>query len=229
MFVLRRREPCGQGAPRVTVVFHRFHRTEDLGRHRALVDEVFGRNCLGVVVDALFAGLHARLAPQAGEETDKPVVVIHRPAIERVIVTLGALNLDAEKHLREVRSESLWIQAWSVHQHRVKIHRTVLQIAPRGDDHVAYHFVQWTSYTNLAPNPFLKGIRSLHVRANRRVVPTDDAQLLAPECGPVIGEGLVTQQLVDFPATLAWMRVTHERVVFLRRWWSCCKIQRDAT
>ena len=60
-----------------------------------LVDEMLRRRQLRVHEDPHVAGFDARFAHDAGKETREAVVVAHRPAVERMIVALGALNLHA--------------------------------------------------------------------------------------------------------------------------------------
>src|SRR5438105_2879155 len=49
--------------------------------------------------DHLFVGLRPRFAADAGERRADAVVVVLRPALERMVVTLRALDADAEEQL----------------------------------------------------------------------------------------------------------------------------------
>ena len=47
-------------------------------------------------------GSSAPLAADLGEERGEAVIIVHRPAVERMVVALGALNAHAHEHLGDV-------------------------------------------------------------------------------------------------------------------------------
>src|SRR5690606_19356544 len=75
--------------------------TQKLGRHHAAADGVANFAAAGVVDDR-FAVIFTTLTANLREERCKAVVVVHRPAVERMIVALGALGLDAHEDLGHV-------------------------------------------------------------------------------------------------------------------------------
>jgi hypothetical protein len=72
--------------------------SEEFGFHGLAADEVFDLAFIAIENDVI-AGILALFAAELGEERGETVVIIHRPAIERMIVALGALDAHAEKGL----------------------------------------------------------------------------------------------------------------------------------
>ena len=70
--------------------------------HRASVQQV--RCVRGIYIDRdkHFTGFTATLALDSCEKGSPAIIVIHRPAIERMVVALGALSADAHGELCNV-------------------------------------------------------------------------------------------------------------------------------
>ncbi len=74
---------------------------QELGRHRAAADGMLHFAAAAVEDDRL-AIVFALLAADLREEGGEAVVVVHRPAVERMVVALGALRADAHEDLGHV-------------------------------------------------------------------------------------------------------------------------------
>ena len=97
--VLRRCQPLCKRASRVALARHRLDCTERLGRSSSPID---GADCwvgFDVPEYSFLTWFHSGFSSDAGKEADEPIIVVHGPAIERVIVALGTLDLYAEEDL----------------------------------------------------------------------------------------------------------------------------------
>src|SRR3954466_7476820 len=74
---------------------------EELWRHHAAANEVINLAAARIEDDRL-ARIGGRLTANLREERGKAVVVVHRPAVERMVMALGTLNPHAHKYLGHV-------------------------------------------------------------------------------------------------------------------------------
>ncbi len=102
--VIRRGDPVGEHLAAVLAFAVRRLAAEEFRRDDAVAHGVLGFAAAAVEDDRL-ARIFAGLAADLGEEGDEAAVVIHRPAVERMVVALRALDADAEEGLRGVFRE----------------------------------------------------------------------------------------------------------------------------
>ena len=88
-----------------------------------------------LIEDDLLARVFAVLAADLGEERDEAAVVVHRPAVERMVVALRALDADAEEGLRGVFRE-----LQRVALELVVIGGRILEVRAGGADELARRF-----------------------------------------------------------------------------------------
>ena len=101
------------------------------------------------------------------------------------------------------------------------------EIAAGGCHHLGHKFIQGPTFLHLFFDPLLKHISRLHQGARRCIAATDDPQVLAPDCCPDIGKGLVCQQGVNFPIPFVGCGVSHEGLVLSRCWRTGNQVKRD--
>src|SRR5260221_4110573 len=73
--------------------------TEEFWRHRLARHRMLDL-ALALVKDDGLAWILTRLPPDLREERSEAVIIVHRPAIERVVMALGALDAHAHENLR---------------------------------------------------------------------------------------------------------------------------------
>ena len=95
-----------------------------------------------------FPVVFAGLSPNLAEESGKAVVVVHRPAVEGMIVALGALGADAHEDLSHVLGGFQRIAF-----HLVKVRRRVGEGSPIGRQDVADHLIEWDILGDLLGKP----------------------------------------------------------------------------
>ena len=78
------------------------------------------------VEDDDFLGVVGVLAADLGEEGVEAVVVVHRPAVERMVVALGALDAHAHEHLGDVLGQLEAVELALVVVHRRDGHRAAV-------------------------------------------------------------------------------------------------------
>ena len=74
---------------------------EELRRNHPAADRMLDVATAGIEDDRL-ARILPGLAPDLREEVGEAVVVVHRPAVERMVVALGTLDPHPHEHLRDV-------------------------------------------------------------------------------------------------------------------------------
>ena len=99
--VLGRGQPLGQHDAAVLARDVGRLAAQELGRHDPAADGVVHLAAARVEDDRLAIVL-ALLAADLGEERREAVVVVLGPAVERVVVALGALDADSHEHLGDV-------------------------------------------------------------------------------------------------------------------------------
>ena len=92
----------------------------------------------------------------AGEERGHAVVVVLRPALERMVVALGALHANAEEELGGRFRQILRIACDAV-----KISRRVGERASPGNQQIADDLVEWDISFDLLAQPILVDVRPL--------------------------------------------------------------------
>ena len=100
--ILGRGQPFGQHDAAILAVARRASAPpRNLGAITPAADRMLHLAAAGVEDDRLAIVL-ALLAADLGEEGGEAVVVVHRPAVERMVVALGALRADAHEDLGHV-------------------------------------------------------------------------------------------------------------------------------
>jgi len=99
--ILRRRQPVGEHRAAVLAGDIGDFRPEEFRRHRASTEQMRDLTAAGVEDDA-FARVFGSLASNLAEKRGEAVVVVHRPAVERMVVALRALHPRAHENLRGV-------------------------------------------------------------------------------------------------------------------------------
>ncbi len=98
VWILRRRQPFGEHIAAILAVDVRRISAEEFRRHHASADRM-RHLAAAAVEDDPFARVFGLLSADLGEEGGEAVVIVHRPAIERMIMALRALNAHAHEDL----------------------------------------------------------------------------------------------------------------------------------
>ena len=101
ILVVRRRQPGGHHFAAVPAREVGLLAPQKLWRHDSATDRMLDVTAPRIEDDRLAAVL-PRLAANLGEEVGEAVIVLHGPAVEGMVVALGALNPHPQKHLRDV-------------------------------------------------------------------------------------------------------------------------------
>ncbi len=101
--VLRRGEPAGDGFAAGAAFDFRARAAEEFWGHVLLGDRVL--DLAAAIENDTLAGILGGLAFHLCEKGGEAVVVVHRPAVEGVVVALGALDAGAHEDLRDVFRE----------------------------------------------------------------------------------------------------------------------------
>ena len=78
--------------------------TEEFRRHRFLVDGMIGLSAAPIIDDG-FAWIGCSFAAYLGDEGSERIIIVLCPAIERMVVALGALYAHAHEYLGHVFRE----------------------------------------------------------------------------------------------------------------------------
>src|SRR6266849_1205044 len=106
-----------------------------------------------VPIEPILPPVFQNLVLDASEEGRQAVIVLLRPLVERMVVTLGALQTDAEKHFAKGFGSALRIA-----QSAIKVGRRVVIGASFGGDQLAGKFIEGLALGNAVPNPMMKGL-----------------------------------------------------------------------
>ena len=190
--VFRRREPLGQHPAAVLAGHVGLLAAEELRLDVCIAYRVLHAAGAPVVDDRLPVVL-ARLAAYLAEERGKPVVVVHRPAVEGMIVALGTLDPQAHEHLGHVlgRFQRVTLDL-------VKIGGRVPERAAAGGQQLANHLVQRlvAGYSIGEPGGVEEGRLVAHLVARL------NHQQLGPFHRPNLGKLLPLDQPLDELAPL---------------------------
>ena len=161
------------------------------------------------VEDDGLARVVARLAANLCEERREAVVVVERPAVERVIVALRALDAHAHEDLRRILGELQRVRLDLV------IGRgRVVESAARSRQQALHDVVQRRVGQHLVPQPLEVEQRALRID---HVVARADFEQLGPFHHPQVGEFLAAEQPVHQPVALGGVRSADEGAGLLRR------------
>ncbi len=203
--IARRGHPVGQ---HFAAVFPRFDLgsipAEELRLHHGLSEEVL-RFATFAVVDDDFRRVVGGLAADLAEEGLEAVVVIHRPAVEGMVVTLRALDAHTHEDLGDVFSELELVQLGLV-----EIHRRIADGTSGGGEQLDDDFVERDVFANALGEPV---VVEQSVLVEGRLVVVDggaDLQQLGPLHHPEFSEFLALQQLVHKGGALVGILVAHE-------------------
>src|SRR5687767_12740302 len=86
-----------------------------------------------------FASFHAALQIHTGEEARKPVIVVHRPAIERMVMALRTLNSRTEENLGQILGGLLGSQSF---RGSVEVRRRRLQITATSRNKISDELIE---------------------------------------------------------------------------------------
>ena len=197
--------------------------SEELGRHVASTDEVL-HLAAAAVIDDLLAGINPLLAPDLREERRPAVVVVHRPAIEGVVVTLGTLEAHSHEDLGHVLGK-----LQRVALHLVEVGRRRRETAALGREHVDHDFVEGTIRGDLVAKPSVIKQGGLVGDAEAEIRIRPNLEQLGPFHHPHLGELLPLQEFVDHLAPLRGILVRHEGSVFFDRRKLAHRVDVDAT
>ena len=137
-----------------------------------------------------FARILAGLAADLAEEGDEAAVVGHRPAVERMIVALRALDAGAEERLRGVLRELQRIDF-----QLVVVRRGIIEVRAGGGDELARHLVDGHIFFELLADPGVVGEDRLVARRHV-VVRAADLEEFAPFHRPDVHEFLFREEHV---------------------------------
>ncbi len=139
-------------------------------------------------------------------EHSRPIVVILlRPAVERVVVALRAPKPHSQKHASRRLGPHVRVAMRPIEVGRWH----VVRASPRRQQ-FAYHLVQRASLGKVLPQPAVKHLDAALVEHLFLV-----AQQVGPQQCPAIGELRPRQQLVDQPGSLVVSSVRHECASFV--------------
>ena len=174
---------------------------EELGLHLAVADGVVHLAAAGVEDDdlALVFGL---LAADLREEGGEAVIVVLGPAVERVVVALGALD----PHPHEDLGDVLGHLQGDVGR-LVEVGRGVLERPAVGPEELLDHLVHRRVLGELLDQPVVVEEHRLVADRVRRL----DLEDLGPLVDPELGELLAPEQLVDQLGPLVRVGRGHER------------------
>ena len=226
--VVGRSQPCGERGAWIPLAWHRLHRAQCFRGLRLSGDGIHGRVGLRVPVDPLLPRLDTRLPLHSREEAHETVVVVHRPAIEGVVVTLGTLDLNAQEQLREIGRKHLGIDARLVNQHRVEVGGAGTDIRSRRRHHLGDELVERTVGPELGADPVGEFVCRFDDGGIGRVVAPHHAQLFRPEGGLVVGEVIGREEGIDLSVPFVGRTVAHKRGVLIDGRRTGHEIQRDA-
>ena len=188
-----RGQPFGQHLAAVLALDVGRGAAQELRRHRLPGHRVRHLAAAGVEDDRLAIVL-ALLAADLGEERREAVVVVHRPAVERMVVALGALRANAHEHLGHVLG-----RLQRVALDLVEVRGRVAERAAGGAEQLPDHLVQRHVRGDLVGQPV--GVEKHRLVAD--LVARLDHQQFGPLHGPDLGELLALQQPVDQLGPLA--------------------------
>ena len=206
VLVVRRRQPFGEHRAAIPPPAVGRGSPEELRRHDPAADGVLHVAAPGIEDDRLPRVL-SRLAADVGEEGGEAVVVVHRPAVEGMVVALGALDPHSHEDLRDVLR-------------RLERVALVLEVvclrlgegAPLGREQFAHQRVDGC----VGLDPLLQpvGVQE-HRLVTDRVGDGADHHQLRPLHHPQIDELLPGQELVDEVGPLLRVAARHEGAVFV--------------
>ncbi len=176
---------------------------------------MYGRVERVVVGDDDLASFGAAFQVHSGEESGEPVVVVQGPAVEGVVVALGALDARAQEHLGDVLGGLLRRQPF---RRGVQVGRRRLEVAAGPNEQLGHEFIERPILHHLILDPGGIRIHRLGVPAILRcLVVRPDTEQLAPLHRPQVHELGPVEQGVDQPGSLPRVPVRQETVVLFAR------------
>ena len=160
------------------------------------------------IEDDRLAGVLAFLAADLAEKRGEAVIVVHRPAVEGMVVALGALHAHAHENLGHVlrRLERFALDLVEVRGGRG-------ECAAAGSENLADDLVQRHVAGDLLREP-------VRIEINRLVAHVDraaraDHEQFGPFHGPDFGKRLALQQAIDELGPFVGRLVAEEAAVFV--------------
>ncbi len=139
----------------------------------------------------------------SGKERRQFVELFASPAIERMIVALGALNLNPEKYTRNLRHGFFGLPHLRHDEGRTPVFANV----PLGRNEVAGYFVPPTVLADGFGEVLLQGA----CRQKSTLLAATVHDHIAPVAGPVRGIPPISQKTLDGAASLIRGRIEHKR------------------
>ena len=197
--ILRRSEPLRENsAPRLAFGNLRFIAAEEFRLHGFAGDQMF-HVAIAAIVNNGLARIFALLSSDLREKCGEAVIVVHRPAVEGMVMALRALDAHAHEHLRGVFGGLLHVGL-----HLIIAGRGILQIAAGGGEQFLHDFVD----RHVVQHFFLQPIVIFQRRfIAELIVARTDLQQLRKFHDPELREFLAPKQIVNQLAALgrAWI------------------------
>ena len=205
--IVGRGEPVGQYLAAVLAAAIGLRPAEELGLHHASADGMIHFAAAAIENDRL-AIVFAFLAADLAEESGKAVVVVHRPAVEGMVVALGALHAHAHENLGHVlgRLERVALDL-------VEVGRRRGEGAAAGGEQLPHDLVQRHVAGDLLGKPV--GIEIDRLVADIRRSAGADHEQFGPFHGPDFGKRLPLQKTIDKLRPLVGRFVVEEGAIFV--------------
>ena len=172
------------------------------------------------IEDDLFPIVFAALPSNLGEECGEVVIIVLGPAVERMVVALGALNAHPHEDLRHVFRDFQLIAFDFV---EVGLGRCKCSAA--GREQVSSHDVEWDVTGNLLTEPLI----IQDDRLVRDLVTGSHHEPLGPLGDPEFCEFLACKEFVDLDRALVRRCIRHKGFILFHRRQLTNEVQRDAS
>ena len=217
-FVFRAGEPIGEEVPGIAAGEVGFAAAEEAWFHLTSVDGMFGSVLFRLAEDVDFRGSCAAFLRDSAEEGREAIVVIHGPAVEWMMMALGALDAGAKEQLSSIL-RALHGLAGIPEGRRVEIRGRVGEIAAFTADEIADDLMERAVGRNLAAEPLMVLVGGPARTSGIDVVIAVRADLkdFRPLHGPDVREFRRGQQFVDESIAFVRRRIRREGREFFRR------------
>ena len=107
------------------------------------------------VVDRQFAWILGILVANLAEERGKTVVVVQRPAVERVVMALGTLNPRSQEHLRDAFTDQVG-RGFRLEE----VDCGIVEGSAHCREQFLHHLIDGRTAANLVPQPLVVELQS---------------------------------------------------------------------
>ena len=200
--ILGRGQPLGEALAAVRAGFQRRPSAAEIFREHVAVADGMVHAAAGAIEHDGFALVLAGLATDLGEEGGEAVVVVHGPAIEGMVVTLGALDAHAHENLGDVFGHFQHVSL-----DLVEVRGGIGEGAAGGHEQLLHELIDGDVLREfvLEPTVVLEGGLVLE-----GVVVGADLEQLSPFHHPDFRELRALEQFVDFLVALLWIGAGEE-------------------